>query len=263
MTHLHPGRPHPAERELVRFMDEELSDLERSRLRKHLDRCAACEARISALMAQASLVSAALAEEAASIVVDPLVRARAREAVRNADRAAIRQTSWRLSTRAAAAIALIVFGALGANPLFAWVREHVVPGARSHETVLTLPATTVVPEVRRGPVVLFEPTMGIFTVTVANPQPVGTIRLQISDVERASAEVSNPGNEAILVLPSGLSVQNSATSLASYTITLPRALRKVSVKIGDRTVATIIPEPDSGTITREIPLALDTSSARP
>ena len=71
-------------------MDHELSELEQSRLRKHLDRCEACKARISALTAQASLVAAALAEEAASIAVDPLVRARAREAVRTADRAASR-----------------------------------------------------------------------------------------------------------------------------------------------------------------------------
>jgi hypothetical protein len=236
-------------------MDQELSDVERGRMRRHLEGCAACEERLSELMARSAQVSAALAEIGAGVEVDLLARARAREAVRQVNRTARGRSQWGLPLRAAAAVALILVGALAADPLLAWVHDHWWPGKHAERVVETLPAATVAPEAKHGPVVLFEPTSGTFEISIANPQTTGSIRLQVRDVARASAEVSNPGEEAILVLPSGLHVENQASSEASYTLTLPASLRKVEVTIGDRRATTLILDSVAGPITREIPLS--------
>ncbi len=257
MTHAELSRSHPSERDLVRYMDRELSDLERGRMRRHLEGCAACEGRLSELMERSAEVSAALAEAGEGVEVDALARARAREAVRRANRIARGRSPWGVPLRAAAAVALLLVGALAADPVLAWVHDHWWPGKHAERVVHTLPAATVAPETRHGPMVLFEPTSGTFEVSIANPQATGSIHLQVRDVARASAEVSNPGDEAILVLPSGLHVENLATSQASYTLTLPASLRKIEVTIGDRRATTLILDSLAGPVTREIPLSGD------
>jgi hypothetical protein len=257
MTHPELSRSHPSERDLVRYMDHELSDVERGRMRRHLDGCVACQERLSQLMSFSAEVSEALAEAGAGVEVDALARARAREAVRRANRTAPRRSPWAVPGRAAAAIALIMVGALAADPVLAWVHDHWWPGKHAERVVHTLPAATVAPEARHGPTVLFEPTSGTFEISIANPQAVGSIRIQVRDVARASAEVSNPVDEAILVLPSGLRIENLASSRASYTLTLPSSLRKVEVMIGDRTASTLILDSLPTPITRDIPLTDD------
>src|SRR5690606_11612159 len=54
------------------------------------------------------------------------------------------------------------------------------------------------------------------------------------------AQVTNGGAEEMLVLPAGLRIENSAGSRASYRVTLPASVRRVTVRVGQAEARSVV-----------------------
>lgn len=237
MNEMNLERLHPSEGELIRFIDQELSDLEAGRVRRHLRACARCGDRTAELRTRASSASAALGALGESIPVDPVARARALAAVQRAARqptAPRHSTGW--ARRAAAALAILVAGSLAVSPLRAWVLDRWTSETTAPAAPTRLPTLSPAVVAHVGPRILFEPASGAFEIAVQHAQVDGELKLETRDVARASAQVTNGGSESVLVLPSGLRIENGASSAASYSVVLPAGLQSVRVTVGGKTV---------------------------
>ena len=227
--------PHPTDGDLVRYLDTELSELEERRLRTHLKGCEECSARVEAIASESSAVARYLVKTGVS-GPDAVTRARAMAAVRKAS--AARPRRMRFAMRGLAAACLLMVLALTAQPVRAWITARWEGlkggGARSAE-VATLPATVV----RRSSIVAFAPRGARFDLQLERFQREGTLTVEVRDVERATAQVLNGANETMLILPSGIRVENRAGSHASYLVTVPADLPVLTVTVGGQTVATV------------------------
>ena len=227
--------PHPSDGDLVRYLDTELSELEERRLRMHLKGCAACSARVEAIASESSAVARYLAKHAVP-GPDTVTRARTLAAVRKAN--AERRSGVHRAIRGLVAASVLLVLALTAQPVRAWITERWEglrgTSARPAE-VATLPATVV----RRSSIVAFAPRGALFELQLERFQREGTLTVEVRDVERATAQVLNGANETMLILPSGIRVENRAGSRASYLVTVPSSLPALNVTVGGETIATL------------------------
>jgi hypothetical protein len=226
--------PHPSDGDLVRYLDTELSELEERRLRVHLNGCAECTARVEAMAAESSAAARYIVKTGLS-GPDAVTRARALASVRRAA-ARPRRSSYALRGLAAACVLLVL--ALTAQPVRAWIstRWNELRGAsRTTSEVTTLPAAVV----RRSSVVAFAPRGALFDLQIERFQPGGTLTVEVRDVNRATAQVLNGANETMLILPSGIRVENRSGSQASYLVIVPSNLPLLRISIGGETVANV------------------------
>jgi hypothetical protein len=151
--------------------------------------------------------------------------------------------------RAAAAIVLALAGAIGVRPVRAWI----VQAARTvwaatlgeHRTGGAEPA----PPAGAG-AVTFTPAAGSFAVRVAHPQAGGTLTVETTAGESATASLAGGRGEAeLVVLPDGLRIVNDSLSSASYLVKVPARLARIEVGIAGRTTRVLVP-PASGAVAR-------------
>lgn len=231
MTHVDDGT-------LVRWLDGEIADAERTDTARHLATCEACEARLAAMRRRSDLVRFALRR------ADVTPRARPRRA--------------RWSVWAAAAAAVLVVTGITVKPVRAWVVQRVasawslVTGSSVRNTA---PVASEAPQARsphRGSVA-FVPAGDVFVLHVANRQAVGRLAIHRSDDETAVAEIrGEDGGESVVVLPTGLRIVNAAASRADYELRLPSSVTQIFVTIGDEPATRLLP--DRGTERWEVSL---------
>jgi anti-sigma factor RsiW len=242
--------PHPSDGDLVRYLDTELAELDERRLRTHLDGCAACAVRIEQIASDSSAVASYLAGSAPT-APDMVTRARALAGVRRAG--ATRRRSRRPALRAAAAACALLVLSLSAQPVRAWMMERW-EGARA--TAVRAPEVAKLPAnvVRRSSVVAFAPRGARFDVQLESFQADGTLTIQVRGVERATAQVLDGSHETLLILPSGLRVENTASSRASYRVTVPADLPLIRVTVAGHTLASYSVEKGAVPSSRSFPL---------
>jgi hypothetical protein len=229
-----PTSRHPSTGELVRRLDGELDERAEARLTEHLERCDDCRSRVAQLTDRSREAARLLR----GIAPDDLMLARQREVARVAVRAAAARRKSLVRARrgwaAAAATAALVVVSLSVDPLRAWVMQRLDPGGPGSDAagspVASLPSAVVG---REGSVIAFQPAGPVFQLSVERTQPSGELLLQVRAVGQATAQVTNGGAETMLVLPSGLRIENSAASAASYRVTLPASVEQVVVRVAD------------------------------
>lgn len=225
-THLPDG-------ELIRLLDGELDVGETARLQAYLEECAACRQRLQTLRRRSARLTTLLAAAdwqtpaALPLPVDELAR---RRAARHAP-----GTPWR---RAAAVAALLLGAALLASPARAWITEWV--GARwqqiiGNEPAAPPPAQPTAPAPQSlGARVHFTPVGDEFVLEFATRQPDGSVALERSTGAEATVEVLH-GSAELLVLPDGVRVRNTPESSAEYRVVVPAGIRRVPLRVGEKT----------------------------
>jgi hypothetical protein len=247
-----PDVRHAGDDDLVRLLDEELAADRRTDVAGHVMACPTCAERLDDLRAASGLWSEALAAVDTDIRVDDMARARALAAVRLAT---VRATpvaapraaagSWPRVLRAAAVGAILLAAGFSARPVVAWIGERVASTGGEVAVVPTLPAD----QPRAGATISFQPAGELFRIEMARPQEAGVLTIEAVAADHASAQIVGGAAEAqtILVLPSGLQVDNGAASTASYRVLLPagRVARVVVVSGGVEIANELLPNPGS------------------
>lgn len=242
-----PGVAHPADGDLIRYLDLQLDDGERKAVLAHLSDCDTCVERLRALREQTEVVSAYLGRLDEGVLADELARARALRAARQA-----RPKRFGGLERVAAVAAIVGVVTLGVEPVRAWVVERLASLTGGGAPLAEVQPETVL---ERGSVVAFEPAGETFVLEIEHPQAVGEVRIEVRDVPSASAQIVGGRDETILVLPSGVRVENEPTSTADYLLSLPSHLRLVQVFAGGRPVAIIPVGEDQIPWTQRLPLS--------
>jgi anti-sigma factor ChrR (cupin superfamily) len=253
MTGTKPTSRHPSMGVLLRRLDGELGDAAEAKLSRHLQRCDACRARAEELEEHARIASRYLqllpAGEGRGGPRDDVVAAmRGAQARRRPSRV---HRGW----AAAAAIVGLLAISMTVDPLRAWVLTRLAAVASPVEQpmapIVALPTAVVGAD---GSVIAFEATGGVFDLQLERHQMVGEIFVQVRNIGRATAQVTNSGDETMLVLPSGLRIENGSTSSASYRVTLPTSVDRLVLRVGDEAPRVLeIPE-DAGSWSATVPL---------
>jgi hypothetical protein len=215
---------HPDHAELVRLLDGEIAPDQRTILNNHITTCFICSRRRDEIEEVSSWFHEAAAELDGAVEIDDLARGRALANVRAAAGAA-RQRGGRRGTRVtlirvAAAVALVVAGTLIAPPVSAWIAARLswpTDGMEAPERV----AVTLDALHSAGPTVSFAVVGPTFRIELAHPQTSGAITIEPAEGPRAAAQILNRIDESLLVLPTGIHVENSMRSVASYRVELP------------------------------------------
>jgi hypothetical protein len=148
--------------------------------------------------------------------------------------------------RAAAAIVLLAAGAAGVRPVRAWIVQAArtvwtaaVGGRGTRGAEATPPAA--------AGTVTFTPSAGSFVVRVLRPQSGGTLTIETTPGEAASAAVSGGHGEAeLVVLPDGLRIANDRGSSASFLVKVPVRLPRIEVDIAGRVTRVLVPPAGGG-----------------
>lgn len=221
--------PHLDDGELLRLLDGEGSVAERAQLVEHIEACVVCHQRHGVLAAWSRAASEVLSRaDAAPRVFALHENGRGPGTVRR----------W---WPAAAAVVLLVAGTVAvAAPVRTWmVARWPTLGHLLHvSTPTAAQAPTPAPSPAVGEV-SFTPDSNVLVVRVATRQVEGSLVLETSSTATASATVRGQGeHEAVVVLPNELRIANTATSRATYRLTLPARLKRVDVVIdGDRALS--------------------------
>ena len=233
-----PG--HPSAGELVRQLDGELDTRAEARLADHLARCAECSARRDEIASRSDGAARIIRDFPVRVEPDSWRRRGARAAVAAA--AAKRRSAVRVRRgwAAAAAVAAILLVSLAADPVRAWVMQRLTQ-ATGIAGVDSAPTPGLPPAVvgGDGSIVSFSTDGPAFQLNVERTQQAGELLLQVREGAQATAQVTNGGSEALLVLPTGLRIENAAGSRASYRVTLPASVERITVRIGDGTPLTL------------------------
>lgn len=235
MTGTQPRSTHPSDGALLRQLDGQLNPSAMHRMETHLSGCEACRERRQSLQAAAATAAGYLRSLPSHGAEAASARASALAALRTAESARARVgRRWR-AWAAAAAMASLVILSLGVDPLRAWVLgllgvEPSGAGVATDARGVRLPPATVGAE---GSIVSFRPGGATFELVVRAPQSSGEVLVRRAGAESVTAQVVGADAEELLVLPSGLRIENGVTSTASYRLALPEGVDRIVVRIGD------------------------------
>jgi hypothetical protein len=228
---------HIAQGELVRLLHGELGSSELDAALAHLDSCAVCAERRAQLEQRFILSGEKLVQ-----ITPELDDARRAQAWAEIQRAALRKRQsahrgrqWSGFARAAAVGAALFTAAFAAEPVRAFVADawQNLFGS-SAEVAAEEPAHA--PLRVRNSVVGFVPTAPEFTLELSSTQHAGTLSLLISPEETtASARISSDDEMNVVVLPSGMRIENEADFTADYRVTVPGTIETVVVRVSDAT----------------------------
>jgi len=243
ITSLHGGPVHLQDGELVRLLDGELASEERSAAEAHLRACDRCRLARDRIAERTARVSGALA------LMD-------RESAPSLSAAAPapdeRSPRW---LRAAAIAALIItVGALGSSTVRAWIATR---WEAVHSTVARVsesagdhgPETLGMPAVRAR----FVPRSSALLVRLENRPAGGVLAVETSQDDSGSVLFFAGTDEGILILPTGLVIQNAPGSRADYRLVVPRQVTSITTITGADTLAVLSSGPEGGSW--RIPLA--------
>ena len=149
----------------------------------------------------------------------------------------------------AAAIVLIVAGAIGVRPVRAWIVQaaRAVWAATLGEHRAR--GTEAAPPTGAG-TVTFQPAAGSFVIRVARVQAGGTLTIETATGETAAATLTGGRGEAeLVVLPDGLRIVNDSLSSASFLVRVPSRLARIEVGVGGRVIRVLVP-PATGAVAR-------------
>ena len=242
LTNLTPDGAHPLDETLVRLIDGEVL-VEEQAAAAHATTCSACQARTELLKRRrARLTELLTATDAPAVPVPNAAELMAIAAGRTARHTNVRpltakapsvgRPSRRPTRRTLAAAVLVLSGAaLAAQPVSRWVvaRWHM-----SDVPAPTPPATSAGSEPVSSPAAIsFVPQPGEFTIRFDAVPTAGHLTLRAGTSPKVDADITaDAKDEGFFVLPDGLRIRNSATSLAEYDLTLPPSLTRVRVQIG-------------------------------
>lgn len=264
------SRPqHLDDADLVRYLDRQLDRAGNRRTELHLSACAECSARLKAMDARSSQVSAWLGELDAPASDEQ--KALAMAAVQ---RARFRARPFAAVSRplaAAAMIAMLLTVTFGTPPGRAWVNGavqrlgRILPGeaeqapaasrqaagsavaadsvavAAEGEPPASAAPTTGVPRARRAVLppgmseaVSFNPPGNYVLIRFDSRQRVGAALLWSKDISTATGQVV-AGRQAERLVPTadGLRVHNAPGSRADYVIEVPKRYRYIRVQVAD------------------------------
>lgn len=274
------SRPqHLEDGDLVAYIDHQMDRARTRWAASHLEGCAECTARMTAMQARAGALSAWL-----GAVDEPASDDRRALAMAAVERARFRSRAsrgWgsRGMLAAAAMVAMLLTVAFGTPPGRAWVgsaAERLGLGGRpaaerSTESVPSMTATpgqlatapqadsvaaaqgeanapTAAGRAARRPglppgmsaPVRFNPTGNFVLLQVDSRQRVGAVTIWVRNTNNAEGQiVAGRTGETLEPLSDGLRVRNTGGSRADYTITVPTRYRYIRVKIGDEPETTI------------------------
>jgi hypothetical protein len=208
--------------------------LELDARRRHVARCADCQARLAVIVADAQRVRESLA-----VILIPRLDAdavRARMAAAGA-RPTVRW--WRRPIVQAAAALVILTVAAAASPARHWLRARF--GRATQEITLQQSPGAPAPAPRplSGATITFPASGPTFTVRLDVSPVAGSLVVEVTSANQISAQVASgagTGGDAMVVLPSELRVHNTTVSRASYRISIPSGVTRVVVVVGERIV---------------------------
>lgn len=157
------------------------------------------------------------------------------------------------AARAAAVAALLVGGALSAEPVRAWIadgfREVIAAlgGGGADPVPVRVPsaAESAAPAIT----VSFVPAGDRLLLRIDEPQPTGSLVVVFEDRTDAVGEVLTEDEDAsLVVLPDGFRARNAGGRDWSYRFRVPGTLAGVRVVIGGRTVAELTPADGSAVL---------------
>lgn len=239
---LHGGPVHLQDGELVRLVDGELASEERSAAEAHLRACDRCRLARDRIAERTATVSGALALMDRDSAPSLPPAAPAPEA---------RSAHW---LRAAAIAALIItVGALGSSTVRAWIatRWEAVHGpvAKVFESTGDRGPETFGTAVRAR----FVPRSGAILVRLESRPAGGVLVVETSQDDSGSVLFFAGTDEGILILPTGLVIQNAPDSRADYRLVVPREVTSITTITGADTLAVLSSGPEGGSW--RIPLA--------
>ena len=233
MSDVLTGTPHLTDGEILRFGDGECGQLEGGRIARHLAECSRCADAARFLEVTTKQLTASLDE----IEVQPVADAKQRFL---AAAAAIAPAAAPPETRRMGQLlraAIVVFGLIGAGmwapPVRAWFLELITPaGSRSVEVVPT-PDREGTSAQRTSSTISFVPTASTLMVDIATRQDGGSLTIRLGEGSSVSARVTGRApSDSVLVMGNGIRIRNSAASSATYSITIPASVSRISVFVG-------------------------------
>ncbi len=257
MTGSKIGRePHIDEGDLIRLLDGECSSEESQRFGAHIDACPECRSNAESLRKASELFSNSLLELDSDAPATPKRELTFGKRIKR-DRAWLSVVSPRV-LRAAAALALMVL-VFTATPARAWL----VQGWRSLKSLVVSdpvyqPEASDVPEdppLDMSSVLRFTPRGAEFRLEFTEYQTRGLLTLLIDSTTYASAgTIGQDVGEEMILLPNGLRVRNSSSSLTSYEVNLPLTLSLVEVSVAGNTILRLDVQSQPTPLSRELSL---------
>lgn len=230
------GSPHLDDGALVRILDRQpLPDDDTA----HLEGCDLCMARYRVIERRTGafhgIMDRAVPAEPAP---PPDLLERARGATRGPTGARGRGIGISPG-RAAAVIALLVAGALAAEPVRDWVTE----AARELAVTLGLAERPTPPALGAGVEVTIDPVGDTLVLRFDAPEPGGLARITFHDRPEASGRApDDPSASGLVALPDGFRIRNADAAGSRYRFTAPAGML-VEVRVGDRMIAALRGEP--------------------
>lgn len=221
---------------LMRYLHGELDVGADATVAAHVAECADCRARTDALERRLQRVGDAL--RAADFEMPPREDWRAvldtvRESARN--RPATRDTS-RLRLAAGLLLAVSAAALLASSPLRAWIADRLDSIAGGpHPAQQAAPTAAATAPADAGPgtaTLVFQPDGAGVNITFDSAQEAGVLRVRFLEVDDgAHMMVTGGAAEPIAVRRSGIRVSNATASTASYDISVPRTVQRVTVRV--------------------------------
>ena len=235
--------PHVDDAVLVRIIDHEPLPGDDS---DHVAECRVCSARAGELRRVRDRFRRALTGESTAPPPDLWDRVVAEAARRGASppdadsrdgpprRRRTGTHGWRQALRVAAVMAVLVAGALTAEPVRSWLADAVERAAAVLRTGEPPADVTAAAAVR------FVPAVDTIEIRLDHQQEAGTLELIFEDRPDAVGEIvtSDPAAE-LLVLPGAFRVRDNTNRDWSYRFQLPTSLAAARVIIGGGTVAVV------------------------
>lgn len=230
--------------ELIRYLDNELGEAERTEIAGRIARDTASSARLDTLAARSRELSGWL------VSLDPAGHevTEAGRAIRQQnvfDGRAGRGSSFRGVSpllRAAAIILLATGTAMAVPASRAWLLQTIERAAHSLGITTTPEGAQPVDPAGAEVVHTFVVSGTHFLVEVAGA-PTGTLVLERSLEDGATARVHAAGATQLTVLPAGLRIESAGVADAIYEITLPRSITHVLLRVAGEAEMNLTPGP--------------------
>ncbi|HUQ80970.1 MAG TPA: hypothetical protein VM076_07535 [Gemmatimonadaceae bacterium] len=223
--------PHADAETLTRLIDGQPLEGERDAV-AHAGACETCQARIEVLRQRRARLTDLLMATDASPIPLPDVGTVMMLAQSRTEGRAVRLTPRRPGRRAMIVGAFIVSGAaLAAQPVTRWVMARWRDSAASEPQIRS--TVPVAPPNASPASIAFVPQTSEIVIGFDAVPASGTLMLRRGAGTRVSASItSGAREEGFIVLPNGVGVRNSATSVASYEVVIPASVDRVQVRIG-------------------------------
>ncbi len=230
------GDPHIADGDILRFHDDECNSVERDRIARHLAECPTCVESSKFFQAVSKQLDASLDE----IEVQPIEGAKQRFLTA---RARVTHSAPQLGKhrrvqllRAAAVILAVVGAGMWAPPVRAWFFELLTP-ARPNTVEITSAPVEAEP-LPTSSTISFVPSSSAFVIEIATTPVSGSLVIAVGEGDAASTRVTGrAAGESVFVTGDGIEIRNSAASTATYGVTVPSTVRRITVILGGSEIA--------------------------